>query len=74
MWIIKSTVWADFLPVHPGELQMLDEIVKNLDYLQILQFHFKLTARCLKLGHSWLFQRDNDHDHIKTTFGKDKAG
>lgn len=41
-------------------LHKIDGVMKEKDYLQILQLDFTSTAKGLKIVHSQIFQQDND--------------
>lgn len=41
----------------------VDEIIKNRDYLKILQLQLRSISRWLKLGHNYVFQQHNDPKH-----------
>ena len=56
-------LWACFAASGIGALQKVNGIMKEEDYLQILQEKLKSSARRLGLGHSWVFQQDNDTKH-----------
>lgn len=44
------------------------------DYLQIFQLRFKSKATWLKLGHSGVFQQDNNAEHKSNWFWINEAG
>lgn len=68
-------LWVWFGTSGSATSNKVDGIMKNGDYLPILLIYLKSKARCLKNGHSWVFQQDNDPTaHIKTCSGTNKAG
>lgn len=58
--------WGCFAASGTGTLHKIDGIMKEEDYLQILQLHLRSAASWLNLGPNWVFQLDNDPKPIKT--------
>lgn len=71
-------LWGCVAAGGPGALHRVDGVMKKDDYLKVLQHILKLSARQLRLGHSWVFQQDNNPKHtskliveeIKQVFGE----
>lgn len=54
-------------------LHKVDGIMKEENYLIILQLYLKSKARWLKHGHILVSQKDNDPKCMTIGFGNDKA-
>lgn len=63
MLVVALMLWGCVAASCMGTLHKVDGIMAKKGYLQILQRHLKSTTRWLKLGHSWIFQKDSDPKH-----------
>ena len=60
------TVWGSMGWKGVGKLQFIDTIMDQLQYRNILRQNFKSSARKLRLGSDFTFQKDNDPKHCAT--------
>ena len=63
-------LWGCFAAGGTGALHKIDGIMREENYVDILQQHLKTSVRKLKLGRKWVFQMDNDPKHTSKVVAK----
>ena len=56
-------LWGCFAAGGTGALHKIDDIMREVKYVDILKQHLKTSVRKLKLGRKWVFQMDNYPKH-----------
>ena len=56
-------LWGCFAAGGTGTLHKIDGIMREGNYVDILNQHLKTSVRKLKLCRKWVCQMDNDHKH-----------
>ena len=63
-------LWGCFAAGGTGALYKIDGIMRQDNYVDLLEQHLKTSVRKLKLGRKWVFQMDNDPKHISKVVAK----
>uniref|UniRef100_A0AAZ3P9F7 Transposase n=1 Tax=Oncorhynchus tshawytscha TaxID=74940 RepID=A0AAZ3P9F7_ONCTS len=63
-------LWGCFATGGTGALYKIDGIMREENYVDIVNQHLKTSVRKLKLGRKWVFQMDNDPKHTSKVVAK----